>query len=147
MAMETPNKTQIHRFGLMKSFPPGSNMSPLKHLAGILPLPLCWENGQLNDSLIRRGKSVSLWKQHSPSLDSCLGFLSDLEKGKEMSSEKSECDNLLGSLSQAEAAAGRGSVLGFPEGFWEQPGELLAQAPGWLQEGPSSWVPNPTYGT
>lgn len=142
----TTDKTQIHPFALMKSFLPGSNTSPLKHLAGILPLPLCWDNGQLNDSfvlgwerVIRRGKSASFGSSTSRSLDSCLGFLSDLEQEKEMSSEKSECDDLLGRQSEAEQPAGRGSVLAFPdvlaEGFREQPGELLGQAPGWLQAG------------
>lgn len=53
-----------------------------------------------------------------------------------MSSEESECDDLLGRQSEAEQPAGRGSLLAFPhvlaEGFREQPGELPGQAPGGL---------------
>lgn len=73
------DKTQIHPFGLLKSFLPGSNISPLKHLAGILPLTLCWDNGELNESfvlgwgrVIRRGKFASFAAHLFP------GFLSEL---------------------------------------------------------------------
>lgn len=87
--------------------------------------------------------------QHIRSLDSCLSFLSDLEKEK-MTSEKSQCHNLLGSLSEAEAACWKGISPGLPamlaEGFWVSQGSSSIRHQAGSRRAPSSLVSNPQSG-
>lgn len=92
--------------------------------------------------MIRRGKFASS--------GSSTSFLSDLKNGKEVASEKSECDNLLGRLGGAEAACCKGITPGLPKVLVRDLGssrELLHQGPGWLQQGSIPMAPNPSQAT